>query len=769
MVNAKRFLLVLFLVLLSSYASANYRIKSSNDQLGVNESIKDVITAADKSNLAMLGSGSLKTNSGLATYNQYIRFNDPTIAIPSMRTIYGPDSKNVVSDYLYAAASDAATGAMFEYELEFPNGLLSKIDSSGNLPELENKEITILNKRYMFVKSPVSTSSSTVTLNLIYGAITSTLKENEEREFKINNEVHKVKLTTISSSPKKAVIAVDNANKPELQEGETAVINGMVIGVSKIVVSESDEGADFVDIFIGAEKLSLKDTNYGDTSFIKGASLNGKDLKKAYVKIEASSASSTEFKISKIKYRLAPDSKDSNDIYMAKGSLLRSQLKEPEALIGGAWDISYNGLVIPSSSHIIFTPSANKVYKLTFTNNDGSKYIFPFVSNEASFKLGDSTGDFIFIEGSSPTNYIIDQNDYFLVNNKNDHTGLSNVMRYSSIDTANGKITFDDLSSGSTSVSYSANESSGVVGQGTLVVGGHNYIFYIQNATNNPLVVDQNGDGSINSGEVNLVADGGAIFDLGSTNSPGGDFAVTMSTISSAFDESSSNESTTINIEQRTSEVGISSITGLSTYNNGQSLYKGMTLYGALVSYDNPDSGSESLDISYPSSQVFSNVEIVEAPAPTEGATCSDGLQNQGESAIDCGGPCSACDFCSNGLEDEQEDGVDCGGACSTACPVENKTEVPPVEVQSCDGCWNFKACVPVGTRTAAQYCHESKQMKDLKQANDPCYLDYQCVSNACNNGLCASTSLQGNITLFNALIILLVLLAILIIYRISP
>ncbi|MBK7389722.1 MAG: hypothetical protein IPI23_11835 [Bacteroidetes bacterium] len=31
------------------------------------------------------------------------------------------------------------------------------------------------------------------------------------------------------------------------------------------------------------------------------------------------------------------------------------------------------------------------------------------------------------------------------------------------------------------------------------------------------------------------------------------------------------------------------------------------------------------------------------SPTPTPTATCSDGIQNQGETGIDCGGPCAAC------------------------------------------------------------------------------------------------------------------------------
>ncbi len=46
-------------------------------------------------------------------------------------------------------------------------------------------------------------------------------------------------------------------------------------------------------------------------------------------------------------------------------------------------------------------------------------------------------------------------------------------------------------------------------------------------------------------------------------------------------------------------------------------------------------------------------------------ATCSDGIQNQGETGVDCGGPCAACPTCNDGIQNGNETGVDCGGSCS--------------------------------------------------------------------------------------------------------
>ena len=56
------------------------------------------------------------------------------------------------------------------------------------------------------------------------------------------------------------------------------------------------------------------------------------------------------------------------------------------------------------------------------------------------------------------------------------------------------------------------------------------------------------------------------------------------------------------------------------------------------------------------------NVGIV--PGGGGGATCNDGIQNQGETGIDCGGPCAPCPTCNDGIQNQGETGIDCGGPC---------------------------------------------------------------------------------------------------------
>ena len=58
------------------------------------------------------------------------------------------------------------------------------------------------------------------------------------------------------------------------------------------------------------------------------------------------------------------------------------------------------------------------------------------------------------------------------------------------------------------------------------------------------------------------------------------------------------------------------------------------------------------------------------ACGPPADPTCNDGIQNQGETGVDCGGPCpNACPTCDDGIQNQGEEDVDCGGPNCAPCP----------------------------------------------------------------------------------------------------
>jgi gliding motility-associated-like protein len=59
--------------------------------------------------------------------------------------------------------------------------------------------------------------------------------------------------------------------------------------------------------------------------------------------------------------------------------------------------------------------------------------------------------------------------------------------------------------------------------------------------------------------------------------------------------------------------------------------------------------------------------------------TCSDGIQNQNETGIDCGGTyCYPC-TCFDGVQNAGETGIDCGNVCGTPCPCDIVATATPV------------------------------------------------------------------------------------------
>ncbi len=71
----------------------------------------------------------------------------------------------------------------------------------------------------------------------------------------------------------------------------------------------------------------------------------------------------------------------------------------------------------------------------------------------------------------------------------------------------------------------------------------------------------------------------------------------------------------------------------------------------------------------------FMAFSLVLAVGCKDDPTCDDGEQNQGETGIDCGGPCPACGAvanCFDGVQNQDETGIDCGGVCPD-CPTINE------------------------------------------------------------------------------------------------
>jgi hypothetical protein len=249
-----------------------------------------------------------------------------------------------------------------------------------------------------------------------------------------------------------------------------------------------------------------------------------------------------------------------------------------------------------------------------------------------------------------------------------------------------------------------------------------------------PLIIDLNGDGTIDGSEVRITINGGGILDLGEhTDSYGGTWnpgitngtwsntgnliteasTFTLYTLAEDFDENGPvsqaplvvNEVTSIDIENRTNnEIGID-IQSL-TSNGGiyklledadnDDFYYGMTDYGSLwTAYDLAGiEEPETLTIEYPLEQLEAHVFVVnEIQDTTPSEVCDNLIDDDKDGLIDCddrdcnGNPvCEVVEteVCTDGRDNDGDGLIDCADIndCAGQCIADLQQEVEDLKEQ---------------------------------------------------------------------------------------
>ena len=645
-----------------SVSGDSVEISTPSDLLELRESIGDVRNTLTDTEVAGggLAGGRITTDEGSTEFNQYLRFFDSTNALDFAPRVNYTENEGIadgfVGDYLYIKDSDDPTNistAFFEYELEFESGLESAV-SSGTLPDLEDEEVVILGTTYTVVDTVVDTSANEITLTFLGGAVYDVLGEGETKTYTIDDKDFEVTVMIIEDvTPATVTFEINGEITKQLKDSQTTTLDdGTLVGVSDIVLNEAGEAGsgDIVEMYLGATKLVLKDTEYIDTTFVQNVEIDNEDITNAMVQIIAAELSSaTKLEISTIRYRLSADALNGDDVWVEPGHGVREYLDEPQGLLGTEWDIRYEGLDDVQTSIIKFDPSGDDDYKLIFENMQGLVYNVPFLTNEGgTFKYGNDDRDFVFEEGTyAATGFNVSTQiptvghlDYFVLSdvdetNDYDNEAVSHVMRYGNYDANSKELKFEDMATGDTKlVTYSTTSpANGTIGSGSLNVGGTTYKVYVANASTGipPLAIDLDADATVSAGEVRLTINGGGIVDLGvhgsSTGgtwnvSPGveinnwtgvwsntgetisiGTAIVNVTTLQEDFDEdgpetvgAADNEHTWFTIRNMPgNEIGINKsdvisnggINSLLEDQDNNDYYSGMTDYGALVTlYD---------------------------------------------------------------------------------------------------------------------------------------------------------------------------------------
>ncbi|MCK4670886.1 MAG: hypothetical protein KAT43_06840, partial [Nanoarchaeota archaeon] len=540
------------------------QIGEPNDLLELGENIGDVRETVTEFELDALKGGVITTDKGSTEYNQYLRFEKTSPAIAAGQVLFTEnDERNEkVGDFLKFTEGNNIADAMFEYELEFEEGLESSIEldtsstTRGELDDIEDEVFNLLGIDYTFVDSAIFITNSQVTLEFLGGDVTDTLEEGEIKTYTIDGVDYEVEVLIISDTGGRAgrgavKFKVNGEVSDEMEDGETDVLSdGLEIGIREILPNEAEEvaGGDIVEFFLGANKIEFTDT-FNDDLWTQGVKITEEDIEEARVMIKGTLLDSNRvFEISSIKYRLVADARSGeSDIYIAPGHGLREYLDEPEGMLNPEWDIRYEGLLDTGVSTILLESNGDDEYDLKFTNRQGNRYSIPFVDNNngndatgsfAGISTGYHTGDFklgedvdtnarnllVFAEGvvildNVPTNdyYNVQDDDFFIMadmDNEWDETAYTHVLVYESIDISNRELTFEDLATGTLEVIYEEAVGTyyaegGILGRANLIVGGNTFLVYVKNDTAGEdayaLAIDQNGDGDVGGGNASTT------------------------------------------------------------------------------------------------------------------------------------------------------------------------------------------------------------------------------------------------------------------------
>ena len=138
----------------------NVAISRSSDMLEMNESLGDVRKTLGANDLKALSGGTITAGGRTTKFNQYIRFNftDPAgVGQNSGAVVYEENSDtNDIGDWLKFEGGIY----MWEYQLEFTEGLQSDIDTAGTgLEDIEDETISIFGTDYTIVDTTITTGN----------------------------------------------------------------------------------------------------------------------------------------------------------------------------------------------------------------------------------------------------------------------------------------------------------------------------------------------------------------------------------------------------------------------------------------------------------------------------------------------------------------------------------------------------------------------------------------------------------------------------------
>lgn len=292
------------------------------------------------------------------------------------------------------------------------------------------------------------------------------------------------------------------------------------------------------------------------------------------------------------------------EIKILPGTSLLNYLPSPASLLTNRLDLSYEGLTEVPTYNIRFRRSDEKI-KLSFTTNKNMTYTVP-LAYLSPLKTGDDEINFVSKEGKNNSDYVIKDNDWFVVTNNKKYNGLTNIIKLLNIDEKNHLITFQD--SGLEKFLIYFKGTPGVNATGDLIIDRVTHKVYV--GKNNDIAVDLDGNGRTSKDIAPIVTAGNGIIMINNATAEG----ISISIITPKEMRENSKSDLKVNLTITKDGLIIDKNSLKLVEDPDTNVLIGMTDYGALFFLEknvneNMQLGDD-LIINYPIAQRFADVIV---------------------------------------------------------------------------------------------------------------------------------------------------------------
>src|SRR3989338_822477 len=287
------------------------------------ETIRNVTTFIDGTNLKALANGEITNNKVTAPYKQYLYLLGPgsDTALDTGYVLYTEDDADTTADFLYFKSSREIGRYLLEFTTQFESDVDDSAGSASStglfLTDFQDVDIPLFGKTYSIVTAKrVTTRGSDILLTLMGGAKKDTLLEGNTKTYNIGGKDYEVTLNFVDADEAQFVINGQQSRK--MKDGDTDKLSdGTTIGVTDVLYQDYAGGIHSATFFVGAQKLELKDTLIADTTSSNALKVDDNEIDDASVIIEGSDTNST-FKISRIHVNMTAD----DNFYVPAGGKL---------------------------------------------------------------------------------------------------------------------------------------------------------------------------------------------------------------------------------------------------------------------------------------------------------------------------------------------------------------------------------------------------------------------------------------------------------------